>query len=112
MSIILTLLTVVALTSVLNILIIQSNNFIFMVFRKPIFWILFMGLLSFIYFLIGSQFDNSFNIVWWSAFLAFLLNIPPKAKKDGDIDQEEKNQLIDEMYDGMGITKGRLKYRF
>lgn len=112
MSLILTLLTVAALTFVLNILIIQSNNFIFMVFRKPAFWMVFMGLFSFIYFFIGSQFENSFNIVWWSAFLAFLLNTPPKTRKDGDIDQNERNQLVDEMYEDMGIAKGRLKYRF
>ena len=111
MGIILTILAIAFFTFVLNILIIQSNNFIFIVFRKPIVWILFMGLLSFIYFFVGSKFDNSFNIIWWSALLAFVVNIPPKTKRGDALDQKEKNKIVDEMYDEMGINKGRLKYR-
>ncbi|MBD3245139.1 MAG: hypothetical protein GF335_04050 [Candidatus Moranbacteria bacterium] len=73
-------------------------------------WVAFMGLLSFLYFFIGSRFDNSFNIIWWSALLAFIVNIPPKAKKgDAAIDQKEKNKIVDEMYSEMGIKKGILK---
>lgn len=111
MSIILIILAIVFFTFVLNILIIQSNNFIFMVFKKPIVWIIFMGLLSFLFFFIGSRFDNSFNIIWWSALLALIVNIPPKTKKGDTLDQKEKNKIVDEMYNEMGIKKGRLKYR-
>ena len=111
MGIILTILAVACLTFILNILIIQSNNFIFILFRKPVAWILFMGLLSFIYFFAGSRFDNSFNIIWWSTLLAFVINIPPKTKREDALDQKEKNKIVDEMYDEMGIKKGRLKYR-
>lgn len=70
-----------------------------------------MGVLSFLYFFIGSRFDNSFNIIWWSALLAFIVNIPPKAKKGDILDQKEKNKIVDEMYSEMGIKKGKLKYR-
>lgn len=111
MSIILTILAVVVLTFILNILIIQSNNFIFIVLKKPFLWIIFMGLLSFIYFFIGSNFDNSFNIIWWSALLAFIVNIPPKVKKGEMMSQDEKNKMVDEIYNEMGINRGRLKYR-
>ena len=111
MSIILIILAIAFLIFVLNILIIQSYNFIFMVFKKPTVWIIFMGLLSFLYFFIGSKFDNSFNIIWWSALLAFIVNIPPKAKKDDTLNQKGKNKIVDEMYNKMGIKKGRLKYR-
>ena len=111
MSIILIVLAIVFFTFVLNILIIQSNNFIFIVFKKPAIWIIFMGLLSFLFFFIGSRFDNSFNIIWWSALLAFIVNIPPKTKKSDTLDQKEKNKIVDEMYKEMGIKKGRLKYR-
>lgn len=111
MSIIFTLLAIAFLTFVLNIIIIQSNNFIFMVFRKPAAWIVFMGLLSFIYFFIGSKFDNSFNIVWWSALLAFILQIPPKMKKGSVINEGGKNIIVDDMYSELGIKNGRLKYR-
>ena len=111
MSIILIVLAIVFFTFVLNILIIQSNNFIFIVFKKPAIWIIFMGLLSFLFFFIGSRFDNSFNIIWWSALLAFIVNIPPKTKKSDTLDQKEKNKIVDEMYKEMGIKKGRLKYK-
>ncbi len=111
MSILLTLLAIAFFTFVLNITIIQSNNFIFMVFRKPVFWIVFMGLLSFLYFFIGSRFENSFNIIWWSALLAFVVNIPPKASKRDGMDQKEKNKIVDETYQEIGIKSGRLKYR-
>ena len=105
------ILAIVFFTFVLNILIIQSNNFIFVAFKKPAIWIVFMGLLSFLFFFIGSRFDNSFNIIWWSALLAFVVNIPPKTKKSDALDQKEKNKIVDEMYDEIGIKKGRLKYR-
>lgn len=111
MSILITLLLIAFLTFILNIIIIQSNNFIFMVFKKPPAWIVFMGLLSFSYFFIGSQLGNSFNIVWWSALLAFILQLPPMMKKDGAITEEKKNKIVDAMYNEMGIESGRLKYR-
>jgi len=111
MSILLTLLAIAFFTFFLNIIIIQSNNFIFMVFRKPVAWIVFMGLLSFVYFLIGSKFDNSFNIVWWSALLALILQIPPKMKKKSGVTEGEKNKMVDDMYTELGIKNGRLKYR-
>ena len=111
MNIIITLLTVAILTAILNILIIQSNNFIFLFFKRPVAWIFFMFFLSLLYFFIGSQFENSFNIIWWSAFLSFIINIPPKAKKEDGMNQDKKNKLVDEVYENMGIKKGRLKYR-
>lgn len=111
MNIILTILVVALFTFILNIIIIQSNNFIFMVFRKPATWIFFMGLLSFFYFFIGSRFDNSLNIIWWSALLAFIINIPPKNKECEPLNQKERNKITDEMYSEMGIKNGRLKYR-
>jgi len=111
MSIVLTILAIAFFTFVLNMLIKQSNNFIFIFFKKPTVWIAFMGLIIFLYFFVGSKFDNSFNIIWWSALLAFIVNIPPQAKKDETIDQEEKNKIVDEMYNEMGIKNGKLKYR-
>jgi hypothetical protein len=106
-----TILMIVFLTFVLNVVIIQSNNFVFMVFKKPVMWIIFMGLLSFVYFFIGSRFNGSFNVVWWSALLAFIVNISPRAEKHDALTQTEKNKIIDEIYDRIGIKNGRLKYK-
>ncbi len=111
MDIILSVLAIVVLAFILNILIIQSNNFIFMVFNKPSLWIVFMGLLSFIHFFIGSNFKNSFNIVWLSALLAFIVNIPPKGQRGDAITKQENKQMVDKIYNDMGIKRGRLKYR-
>jgi len=94
----------------LNIIITLSNNVIFLFFRKPLIWIVFMGLLSFLWFFMGSSFNNSFDIVWWSAFIVFLLNIPPN-NKDMYIAPAEISKIIDDMYIEMGIKNGRLKYR-
>ncbi|MFA5431685.1 MAG: hypothetical protein WC319_02235 [Candidatus Paceibacterota bacterium] len=58
----------------------------------------------------GSSFNNSFDIVWWSAFIVFLLNIPPN-NKDMYIAPAEISKIIDDMYIEMGIKNGRLKYR-
>jgi hypothetical protein len=79
-----------------------------MFFKKPIMWAVFMGLLSFICFFIGSQFNNLFDIIWWSVLLAFVVNIPPKLNKKLE---KETSIVVNEVYKELGIEKGRLKYR-
>ncbi|MFA6253050.1 MAG: hypothetical protein WCV69_02165 [Patescibacteria group bacterium] len=108
MNIVLSLLVIAFLTFILNVLIRQSYNFIFMFFKKPIMWAVFMGLLSFICFFIGSQFNNLFDIIWWSVLLAFVVNIPPKLNKKLE---KETSIVVNEVYKELGIEKGRLKYR-
>jgi len=49
-------------------------------------------------------------VIWWSALLAFIVNIPPKANK-GLVDQKEKDKIVNGMYNEMGIKRGELKYR-
>lgn len=111
MSTVLFILMVVVLSFVLNVIIIQSYNFLFIIINKPWVWILFMALLGVSYFYMGSQFANSFNVVWWSAFLAFLLQIPPSLNKRSGITKQERSTMVDEVYSSMGIENGRLKYR-
>lgn len=111
MSIILSILVIAVLAFVLNVVIIQSNNIIFMILKKPMLWVFFMGFLSFVFFLIGSRFEDSFTVVFWAALLAVVERLPPKAKRGDSMSQREKNKLVDEMYNEMGITNGRLKYR-
>ena len=104
----LSLVAITFFTFILSILIRQSYNFIFMFFKKPILWAVSMGLISFVYFFVGSRFDNSFDVVWWSTLLAFIVNMPirlnNKSKKGADI-------VVDEVYREWGIRKGKLKYR-
>ncbi len=112
MSIIITIIGIIFFAVVLNIVIIQSNNFIFMILRRPYIWIVFMGVLGFLYFFVGSLFSNSFEVVWWSALIAFLMNIPPSVKKDIGIDKKMMKKWINETYEELGITHGSLKYNF
>lgn len=108
MSMLLSLIAIAFFTFVLSILIRQSYNFIFMFFKKPILWAVSMGLVSFVYFFVGSRFNNSFDVVWWSMLLAFIVNMPirlnNKSKKGADI-------VVDEVYGEWGIRKGKLQYR-
>lgn len=128
MSIFIIILAIAFFTFILSALINWSNNIIFMMLKKPAIWIVFMFLLGFSYFLIGSQFSNSyasFNIVWWSAFLALIVNIPGKPseglgklKKQKILNNEDIKKMdddfknfIDEIYNDLGIKNGRLKYK-
>lgn|GEM_PF-1239643 len=110
-DIIFTILIILVLTFSLKVVIGQSNNFIFIIAKKPWLWIILMGLLPMLYFFIGSKFDNSFNVIWWSALLAFISSIPPKIDADAVVNQKEMHDLVDIMYKEMGILRGRLKYR-
>jgi len=111
MNIILTILAIAFLSFVVSGLIRLSNNIIFMGLKKATIWIFFMGLISFIYFFIGSKFENSLTIIWWSALLAFFQNLPPGEEKEDIIDQATKNEIVDEIYSAFGIQEGRKKYR-
>jgi hypothetical protein len=111
MNIILTILAIAFLSFVVSGLIRLSYNIIFMGLKKATIWIFFMGLISFIYFFIGSKFENSLTIIWWSALLAFFQNLPPGEEKEDIIDQATKNEIVDEIYSAFGIQEGRKKYR-
>jgi hypothetical protein len=111
MTFLIYLVITIVLAIVLHIIIIQSDNIIFILLKKPRVWIIFMGVLSFSYFFVGSLFENSFNVIWWSALFALLKNIPPQVKKDSFMSKEEINKIVDENYREMGIKGGRLKYK-
>jgi hypothetical protein len=61
---------------VLNVLYRQSYNLLFFYLRKPTLWIIAVGCLGFLWFLIGSILNFSFNVVWLAAAIALALNIP------------------------------------
>jgi hypothetical protein len=67
--------------------------------------------LSFIYFFIGSMFNNSFNIIWWSALLAFIISKPNILHRTNIIKKGEKDHIVDEIYNTMGIKNGNLKHK-
>lgn len=63
-----------------------------------------MLILSLSYFFIGSRFNNSFNIIWYSCIFALILNIPPKLDK-------ESLKEVDNGYKELDIKNGNLKYK-
>lgn len=99
---------VLVFTGIITILAKQSYNLFFFFLKKPIIWILSMFILNFLFFLIGSKIQSSFNAFWWSSFLALLALSPPKKNKE---DQKSINKTVDEVYEDWGIKKGRLKYK-
>ena len=79
MSILIFFLKVAVSSSILNILYRQSYNLLFFYLHKPYLWIAFVGSLGIFWFLVGSYYDFSFNVVCWSAIVAFAQNVPPKS---------------------------------
>lgn len=108
MSIIWTILKVLLFTGILTVIAKQSYNFIFFMRKQPGAWIFFMLVLNFLFFMIGSKIQDSFNAVWWSSLLTFLAILPPKRNKQL---QSEIDEAVKDLYEEMGISNGKLKYR-
>lgn len=103
------LLTVIVLPFFLNAAIRGSYNLIFIGKKNPFFWRVFMFVMGFGYFFVGSQFDNSFNIIWWSALIGLAANVSPS--NSDVLSREEKDRLVDDIYETIGIEDGRKRYR-
>ncbi len=86
----------------------QSYKLIFIMALKPIVWIGFLAALNFLFFFIASIIQDSFNVVWWSSALSFfnLLSLNTQKENNGEI-----KKTTDDMYEIIGINKGRLKFR-
>jgi hypothetical protein len=108
MDIIWTIIKIILFTGVLTIIGKQTYNFIFLLEKKPILWILIMLLLGFLFFMIGSKIQDSFNVVWWSSALTFFALLPPKKNKDLE---NEINLGANDIYSEIGLKNGQIKYR-
>lgn len=108
MSIIWIILKILIFTGILTVIAKQSYNFIFLMGKKPVVWIFCMLLLNFLFFLIGSNIQDSFNVVWWSSLLTLFAMLPPKKNEEL---QSEINEAVKDFYEEMGISNGKLKYR-
>ena len=74
-SIIIALLLIIGLISFIK----WSYVFIFMQ-GNPLLWIFIMGAFNFVYFLVGSKWENHSETIWWSSFLAFAACLPRSQK--------------------------------
>jgi hypothetical protein len=94
---------------VLSIILKQSYNFIFILFKNPFLWIVAVVFVALIVWALSSLLKWSVFIPAWACAIAIFTNIPPRQKNSSE------NQVIkamaDEMYLEMGIKHGRLLHR-
>lgn len=105
-----TIIKILIFTLFLLILARQSYNYIFAIGRKPLLWVFFMFLLNFIFFLIGSKIQDSFNVIWFSSVLTFLLQLPPKKDKTNKDMSEAMEKINEELFKELGLKVDKKKY--
>ena len=94
----------------LNVIIKQSFNILFILLRKPVIWIMIMGLLGMLVFLVTILFKWDASIMSAAMITALILNIPP-GNVSVKMDETAYKDLIDDTYETMGITGGLIKHR-
>jgi hypothetical protein len=109
MNIVWIILKVAASVFVLKVVCAQSQNFVFMYFKKPFYWIALMFCIGFVYVLSIHRVRDAPTVIFWSAALTYVSLIPPRLKNKED--RKLAKEMADEMYDEMNIKRGRLKYR-
>jgi hypothetical protein len=99
---------ILALGIILTIAIRQSYNLVFIALKKPWYWVIVLAFLSVSFWTVAASLNWSVNTPAWATTLALLLNLPPNAPTSDKV----SDQLVEEIYSGMGVPKGRKKYRF
>ncbi len=101
--------SIVLLSLVINILIKQSYNFVFMAARQPGVWIVIMGVIAIAVWGLASKAGWSINTPAWASTVALLLNLPPSQKSAAE--RNAISAIVDDIYSDLGIPRGRLLYR-
>lgn len=109
MGIIWIILKIAIYTYILNVLLRQTYNFIFILWRKPAIWIGVVAFLSAANMLLAFVLSWDPALVSAATLTALLMNLPVPAPKQ--ITDGEFNNLIDTFYTELGIKRGHLKYR-
>ena len=104
MSLILTTASIILFAASLSMIIIRSNEILFVKFSTPYLWIFFMSLLGLITFLIGSLNDISSNMVFGGSLIALLFNMSLQKNKKPQIGSEKASTKVE-------IKSEKLKYR-
>ena len=104
MSVVVLLLKVVISAFMLSFAFRLSHYLLFFNLRKPFIWIVFVGCLGFLWFLVGSILHFSLDVVAWSAIAALAMNEIPKSSKT-------KSETIDFADEFTGVANSRLKSR-
>lgn len=102
------ILKILALFLFLKLFLVQLNNWVFTIWRKPYLWLIVITVSGFCYIWALSGLANAQTILGWSGALGFFSMFPPSEKSKKA--QQEANMLADEMYVSMGIPNGRKLY--
>lgn len=93
---------------ILKLVLVQLNNWLFTIWRKPYIWITSVTLLGFLFVIGLSGIADAKNVIAWAGLMGFFSMFPPSLKSKAA--QKEANRLIDEEYAEMGMPYGRKLY--
>lgn len=96
-------------TIVLNVLYRQTYNFIFVLARRPVAWILTIAALGVANMVLAYALAWDPSLVITATLIAIFLNFSPSTPKG--ISKEDFRASVDVIYEEWGIARGRLKSR-
>jgi hypothetical protein len=109
MGIVLAIIGIIVLGFVVNVAIKQSYNFLFFLGRKPLLWIIFVGIVAIAVWGLSDVARWGVSVPAWACTIALFMNLSPRQKSAEE--QQAIQAMADEVYSEMGIRHGRLLYR-
>ncbi|KIZ45046.1 hypothetical protein OO17_08575 [Rhodopseudomonas palustris] len=110
MIIVIIIAKIAAYTFVLNVVLRQTYNFVFLLWKKPVVWAGVVASLSIANMLIAYGLSWNPGIVSSAVIFVLILNWPPTIPKG--VSKADAKNLVNQIYEELGIKKGRAKYRF
>ena len=88
MTFVLFLLKLAAYAFCLSVVIRQSYNLVFALLRKPLVWIITMGVIGFAHFATAGWIGASVSLPFWATVVALIINLPPDPSPTRAIERE------------------------
>ena len=107
MSVVWLIVKIAFYTFILSVLFRQTYNFLFVLAKRPAIWIGVVALLGVANMALASALSWDPRLVSAATLFAIILNIDPSVPKG--ISKTEFRATVDTVYEGWGITHGRLK---
>ncbi|UUO22878.1 hypothetical protein FGD67_06505 [Colwellia sp. M166] len=98
------ILAIIGLAFILNVLFAQSNNFIFMLAKKPLVWVLCIAIIGYSVFWVSAFFDWNHNTPIFATLIVLIVRKPSLSSS------EEKSHSL-EIFEQLGIRSGVLYSR-
>ena len=109
MSVVWLIVKIAFYTFILSVLFRQTYNFLFVLAKRPAIWIGVVALLGVANMALASALSWDPRLASAATLTAIILNIAPSVPKG--ISKTEFRATVDTVYEGWGITRGRLKSR-